>query len=72
MLKSGIEDYIKMPDDFDDAVSKLGSNIVVKPCSGGSTVGITIIEDAKPEKLNSAYELERESYEGSVMEEEYI
>ena len=63
---------ILLPDDFNDAVSKLGRRIVVKPCSGGSTVGITIIDDATPEKLNSAYELAVESYEGSVMAEEYI
>lgn len=63
---------ILLPDDFDDAVSKLGSDIVVKPCSGGSTVGITILNDATPEKLNNAYELAIESYEGGVMAEEYI
>lgn len=63
---------ILLPDDFNDAVSRLGSNIVVKPCSGGSTVGITIINDATPQKLNDAYELAHESYEGSVMAEEYI
>ncbi len=63
---------ILLPDDFSDVVSKLGSHIVVKPCSGGSTVGITIIHDATPEKLNEAYELAVESYKGSVMAEEYI
>lgn len=63
---------ILLPDDFNDAVSRLGINIVVKPCSGGSTVGITIINDATPQKLNDAYELAHESYEGSVMAEEYI
>ena len=63
---------ILLPDDFNDAVSKLGSSIVVKPCSGGSTVGITIIKDATPQKLNDAYELARESYDGAVMAEEYI
>ncbi len=63
---------ILLPDDFNDAVSKLGSSIVVKPCSGGSTVGITIINDATPQKLNDAYELAHESYDGAVMAEEYI
>ncbi len=63
---------VLLPDDFSDVVSKLGSHIVVKPCSGGSTVGITIIEDATPQKLSDAYELAVESYEGSVMAEEYI
>lgn len=63
---------ILLPDDFNDAVSRLGSDIVVKPCSGGSTVGITILNDATPEKLNSAYELAIKSYEGGVMAEEYI
>ena len=63
---------ILLPDDFNDAVSRLGSNIVVKPCSGGSTVGITILNDATPQKLNDAYELARESYDGAVMAEEYI
>lgn len=63
---------ILLPDDFNDAVSRLGSNIVVKPCSGGSTVGITILNDATPKKLNDAYELARESYDGAVMAEEYI
>ena len=63
---------ILLPDDFNDAVSRLGSSIVVKPCSGGSTVGITILNDATPQKLNDAYELARESYDGAVMAEEYI
>ena len=47
-------------------------DIVVKPESGGSTVGITIIKNYNDEKLLEAIKFARESYEGDVLIEEYI
>ena len=63
---------IFIPKNYDDVVRKLGSDIVVKPCSGGSTVGVSIIHGLTPQNLNEALELARESYAGEVMAEEYI
>ena len=48
------------------------NDIVVKPESGGSTVGITIIKNYTREKLLEAIEFARESYAGDVLIEEYI
>ena len=48
------------------------NHIVVKPESGGSTVGITIIENFTQEKILEAVKFARESYEGDVLIEEYI
>ena len=61
-----------LPAGYDDVVSRLGRDVVVKPCSGGSTVGITIIHDLTPEKLIEAEKVARSSYDGNVMVEEYI
>ena len=55
-----------------EIISKLGRDIVVKPSAGGSTVGITIIKDATPEKILEAVKLACESYEGEVLIEKYI
>ena len=72
---------IKIPDGLvwsdweknsDEIISKLGREIVVKPSSGGSTVGITILKDATPEKIQEAVKIARESYEGEVLIEKYI
>lgn len=67
-----VPEGILMPESFEKIVSLLGHDIVVKPCSGGSTVGITIIKGLTPEKLNEAVKLARESYVGDVMLEKYI
>ena len=51
---------------------KLGDDIVVKPSSGGSTVGITIIHGVTNEKIKEAEKIARENYPGDVMFETYI
>lgn len=63
---------IFIPKNYDDVVRELGRNIVVKPCAGGSTVGVSIIPELTPQNLNEALSLARESYAGEVMAEEYI
>ncbi|MBQ9418889.1 MAG: D-alanine--D-alanine ligase, partial [Synergistaceae bacterium] len=69
---------IKTPDGLvwsgscDEIISRLGRDLVVKPSSGGSTVGITIIKDAAPEKISEAVNLAKESYVGDVLIEKYI
>lgn len=50
----------------------LGPDVVVKPCQGGSTVGVTILRGATPEDMARAIELARRSYDGDVMIETYI
>ncbi|MBQ6774404.1 MAG: D-alanine--D-alanine ligase [Synergistaceae bacterium] len=72
--KSGIRtpESLLMPVSCDEIIAKLGSDVVVKPCSGGSTVGVTIIKGLTPEKLSQAVELAKESYESDVMIEKYI
>ena len=67
-----IPEGLLLPADYDEIINKLGRNVVVKPCSGGSTVGITIIHDLTPEKLNDAINLARENYDSDVMIEKYI
>lgn len=67
-----VPEGLLLPADYDDVVARLGRDIVVKPCSGGSTVGITIIHELTPEKLVDAENLARASYDGAVMAEEYI
>ena len=60
---------IKIPDGLewqnnpDEIISKLGHEIVVKPSSGGSTVGITILKDADNQNLAEAVRLAKESYD---------
>lgn len=63
---------IFIPKNYDDVVRELGTDIVVKPCSGGSTVGVSIIHNLTPQNLNEALNLARESYAGEVMAEKYI
>ena len=63
---------IFIPKNYDEVVRELGRDIVVKPCSGGSTVGVSIIHELTPQNLNDALNLARESYAGEVMAEEYI
>lgn len=67
-----VPEGILLPDNLYDAIIKLGPNIVVKPCSGGSTVGISIVRDATPEKLHNAVRIAQESYNSDVMLEKYI
>ena len=55
-----------------DSVRELGPDVVVKPCCGGSTVGITIIKGVTPETLTQAAALARQSYVSDVLVEEYI
>ncbi len=61
-----------LPKNYDDVVREIGRNIVVKPCAGGSTVGVSIIHELTPHNLNDAVNLARESYAGEVIAEEYI
>ena len=65
-------DGLLIPAGFDEVASRLGRNVVVKPCSGGSTVGVTIIFDLTPEKLDEAFRLAKGSYDSDVMAEKYI
>ena len=65
-------DGILLPDEFEDIIYKLGSNVVVKPSTGGSTVGISIIQDLTPEKLDEAVKVAKKNYESDVMVEKYI
>ena len=50
----------------------LGPDIVVKPCRGGSTVGVSIVKRATGEALEQAVDLARRSYDSDVLFEEYI
>ena len=61
-----------LPKNYDDVVRELGRNIVVKPCAGGSSVGVSIIPELTPQNLNDAVNRARESYAGEVIAEEYI
>lgn len=61
-----------LPKNYDEVVRELGRNIVVKPCSGGSTVGVSIIPELTPQNLKDALNLARESYAGEVIAETYI
>ena len=61
-----------LPKNYDEVVRELGRNIVVKPCSGGSTVGVSIIPELTPQNLNDALNIARESYAGEVIAETYI
>ena len=65
-------DGLLIPASFDEIVSRLGRDVVVKPCSGGSTVGVTIITGITPEKLDEAVRLAKGSYDSDVMIERYI
>ena len=61
-----------LPAGFDEIASRLGLNVVVKPCSGGSTVGVTLIAGLTPEMLDFAVSSAKESYDSEVMIEKYI
>ena len=60
------------PQSFADVKAKFGLNVVVKPCSGGSTVGLSIIHGLTELALTKAAYLARDSYKGDVIIEEYI
>ena len=60
------------PVSFDEITSTLGRSVVVKPCSGGSTVGVSIISDLTPQSLDEAVALSCGSYASDVMIERYI
>ena len=60
------------PQRFADVKAKFGLDVVVKPCSGGSTVGLSIIRGLTELALTKAAYLARESYNGDVIVEEYI
>lgn len=60
------------PADYEEVCAKLGRDVVVKPSSGGSTVGVTILHEATPESLIRAAEEAAASYEGDVLVERYI
>ena len=60
------------PVSFEEVCSALGRDVVVKPSSGGSTVGVTILHEAAPESLAKAAEEAIASYEGDVLVERYI
>ena len=63
---------IFLPKSYDEVVREIGRDIVVKPCTGGSTVGVSIIHELTPQNLNDALNLARESYAGEVIAETYI
>ncbi|MBQ7221614.1 MAG: D-alanine--D-alanine ligase [Synergistaceae bacterium] len=73
-MKAGITfpEGVLMPAGFEEIVSRLGRDVVVKPCSGGSTVGLTIIHDLTPENLDEAVRAAKGSYDSDVMVEKYI
>ena len=67
-----VPEGILMPASYDEVISRLGPDVVVKPCSGGSTVGVSIIHALTQQKLDEAVKLARESYDSQVMIEQYI
>ena len=67
-----VPEGVLLPAEFGEIVARLGRDVVVKPCSGGSTVGITIIHGLTPENLAEAERVALSSYDGDVMAEEYI
>ncbi|MBQ7216679.1 MAG: D-alanine--D-alanine ligase [Synergistaceae bacterium] len=67
-----VPEGILLPASFDEIVSRLGRNVVVKPCSGGSTVGVTLISGLTPEMLDYAVDFAKDSYDSEVMIEKYI
>ena len=72
--KSGITipEGLLMPASFEEIISRLGRDVVIKPCSGGSTVGLSVILGLTPEKLDEAVRLAKGSYDSDVMAEQYI
>ena len=55
-----------------DVRTALGEDVVVKPCCGGSTVGVSILKGVTQDGLDAAVELARREYDGAVLIEEYI
>ena len=61
--------------DPDEVRAELGDTVVVKPCSGGSTVGVTLFRDPAemtPEALHNAVALARKRYDSEVLIERYV
>jgi D-alanine-D-alanine ligase len=76
MRESGIltPDWINFNDfgnqaKIDEAISKIGFHCIVKPCSCGSSVGVSIVNDR--EQLCSALTL-AEKYESSILVESFV
>lgn len=59
------------PADFRSVVGSLGEDLVVKPCSGGSTVGVTILRSASEGDFGGAVEYARR-YGPEVLVESYV
>ena len=72
--KAGIAvpDGLLMPAGIEEIIARLGRDVVVKPCSGGSTVGLTIIRGLTQESLDEAVRTAKGSYDSDVMVERYI
>ena len=67
-----IPEGLLYPVSFEEVSAKLGRDVVVKPCSGGSTVGVSIILGLAPKKLDEAVRVAKGSYDSDVMLEKYI
>ena len=67
-----VPDGLVLPASLEEIRSSLGPSVVVKPSSGGSTVGITILQDVVAENLAEAEQKARASYDGDVIVERYI
>ena len=67
-----IPDGVLMPETLEKIASSLGRSVVVKPCSGGSTVGVSIIPELTQERLDEAVRVAKGSYDSDVMIEKYI
>lgn len=57
--------------DYSAMIRALGDHLVVKPCSGGSTVGVTILEGASETALRDAVNGARR-YDSEVLIEVYV
>ena len=57
--------------DYSAIADALGQDLVVKPCSGGSTVGVTLLEGADETALREAVNGARR-YDPEVLIEEYV
>ncbi len=60
------------PVSYDEVIAHLGRDVVVKPSSGGSTVGISILQNVNPLSLSKAAYDARQSYDSDVLVEKYI
>jgi len=61
--------WLTGPRSAEEVVETLGLPVIVKPASGGSTVGLTLVREAA--ELDEAVAL-AQRYEGPVMYEEYV